>query len=57
MGGAPYIRPRLGGGPIFEVSVSYLDVSAQASYQCYLLTIRIVTAAATTINFTLIQAR
>ena len=24
MGGAPYIRPRLGGGPIFEVSVSHL---------------------------------
>ena len=22
MGGSPYIRPRLGGGPIFEVSVS-----------------------------------
>ena len=26
MGGAPYIGPRLGGGPIFEVSVSQLDV-------------------------------
>ena len=24
MGGAPYIRPKLGGGPIFEVSVSRL---------------------------------
>ena len=24
MGGAPYIGPRLGGGPIFEVSVSHL---------------------------------
>ena len=26
MGGAPYIGPRLGGGPIFEVSVSRLYV-------------------------------
>ena len=26
MGGAPYTGPRLGGGPIFEVSVSHLDV-------------------------------
>ena len=26
MGGAPYIGPRLGDGPIFEVSVSHLDV-------------------------------
>ena len=26
MGGAPYIGPRLGDGPIFEVSVSQLDV-------------------------------
>ena len=26
MGGAPYIGPRLGGGPIFEVSVAHLDV-------------------------------
>ena len=25
MGGAPYIGPRLGDGPIFEVSVSRLD--------------------------------
>ena len=25
MGGAPYIGPRLGGGPILEVSVSRLD--------------------------------
>ena len=25
MGGAPYIGPRLGGGPIFEVSVAHLD--------------------------------
>ena len=25
MGGAPYIGPRLGGGPIFEVSVAQLD--------------------------------
>ena len=25
MGGAPYIGPRLGDGPIFEVSVSHLD--------------------------------
>ena len=25
MGGAPYIRPRLGDGPIFEVSVLHLD--------------------------------
>ena len=25
MGGAPYIGPRLGGGPIFEVSVLHLD--------------------------------
>ena len=24
-GGAPYIGPRLGGGPIFKVSVSQLD--------------------------------
>ena len=26
MGGAPYIRPRLGDGAIFEVSVSHLYV-------------------------------
>ena len=26
MGGAPYIGPRLGDGPIFEVSVSLLDM-------------------------------
>ena len=26
MGGAPYIGPRLGDGPIFEVSVLQLDV-------------------------------
>ena len=26
MGGAPYFGPRLGDGPIFEVSVSQLDV-------------------------------
>ena len=26
MGGAAYIGPRLGGGPIFEVSVSHLYV-------------------------------
>jgi hypothetical protein len=26
MGGAPYIGPKLGGGPIFQVSVSQLDV-------------------------------
>ena len=25
MGGAPYIGPRLGDGPIFEVSVLHLD--------------------------------
>ena len=25
MGGAPYIGSRLGGGPIFEVSLSQLD--------------------------------
>ena len=25
MGGAPYTGPRLGDGPIFEVSVSHLD--------------------------------
>ena len=25
MGGAPYIGPRLGGGPVFEVSVACLD--------------------------------
>ena len=25
MGGAPCIGPRLGGGPIFEVSVAHLD--------------------------------
>ena len=25
MGSASYIRPRLGDGPIFEVSVSHLD--------------------------------
>ena len=25
MGSAPYIGPRLGDGPIFEVSVSHLD--------------------------------
>ena len=25
MGGVPYIGPRLGGGPIFEVSVAHLD--------------------------------
>jgi hypothetical protein len=25
MGGAPYIGPKLGGGPIFQVSVSQLD--------------------------------
>ena len=25
LGGAPYIGPRVGGGPIFEVSVSHLD--------------------------------
>ena len=24
MGGAPYIGPRIGGGPIFEVSVSHV---------------------------------
>ena len=26
MGGAPYIGLRLGGGPIFEVSVSHVNV-------------------------------
>ena len=26
MGGAPYTGPRLGGGLVFEVSVSHLDV-------------------------------
>ena len=26
MGGAPYIGPRRGGGPIFEVSVAHLDM-------------------------------
>ena len=26
MDGAPHIRPRLGDGPIFKVSVSHLDV-------------------------------
>jgi hypothetical protein len=25
MGGAPYIGPKLGGGPIFQVSMSQLD--------------------------------
>ena len=36
MGGAPYIRPRLGDGPIFEVSVSQLDAKerpVQTSYK------------------------
>ena len=39
MGSAPYTGPRLGDGPIFEVSVSHLDLkeqSAQVSYPCYL---------------------
>ena len=26
MGGAPYIGPRLGGGPIFKIPLSQLDV-------------------------------
>ena len=44
MGGAPYIGPRLGGGPIFEVLVSYLYAKERP-------------VAAATIDFSLIQAR
>jgi hypothetical protein len=43
MGSAPYIEPKLGGGPIFVVSVSQLDAK-----QCpgnYLPDLRIVAAA------------
>ena len=29
MGGAPYIGPRLGDGPIFAVSVSHLDAKGR----------------------------
>ena len=48
MGGEPYIGPKLGDGPIFEVSVSHLVTHA-------IYIIRIVAAA--TIDFSLIQAQ
>ena len=48
MGGAPYIGPKLGGGPIIQVSVSQLDVKVNI----HVIMIRIV--AVTTIDFSLI---
>ena len=34
MGGAPYIGPRLGDGPMFEVSVSQLDAKERLGKLC-----------------------
>ena len=55
MGGAPYIGPRLGGGPMFEVSVSQLDTKERPGNTHRIFIIRIVATA--TIEFSLIQAR
>ena len=58
MGGIPYIGPRLGDGPVFEVSVSHLHVYAKerpGKLPMLASIIRIVAAA--TIDFSLIQER
>ncbi len=34
MGGAPYIDPRLGGVPIFKISVSQLDAKERPDTVC-----------------------
>ena len=49
MGSAPYIEPRLGGGPIFKVSVPCLYEKERPG--------KLPTLAAATIDFSLIQAR
>ena len=36
MGGAPYMGSRLGGGPIFEVSLSQLDTKERPGKLCNL---------------------
>ena len=57
MGGTPYIEPRLGDGPIFEVSVSHLDAKERpgklVTHAIFIIWIE----AAATIDFSLIQAR
>ena len=55
MGGAPYIGPRLGDGPIFKVSVSQLDAKEHPGNTHRIFIIRIVAMA--TVEFRLIQAQ
>ena len=56
MGGAPYIGPRLGGGPIFEVLVSHSDAKERlVSYPSYLYNLN--SSSSYRIDFSLIQAR
>ena len=52
MGGAPYIGPRLGNGPIFDVSVSHLYAKEHPGKIPTLSPV-----AAATIDFSIIQAR
>ena len=56
MGGAPYIGPRLGDGPIFEVSVSQLYAKERPGKLYYRIFMILIVAAAT-IDFSVIQAR
>ena len=53
MGGAPYIGPRLGDGPIFVVSVSHLDVKERPGKFTHAIFIILIVAA--TIDFGLIH--
>ena len=54
MGGKPYTGPRLGDGPIFEVSVSHLDAKEHPG-KLPMLSFIIQIVAAPTIGFSLIQ--
>ena len=53
MGGAPYIGPRLGDGPIFEVSVSQLNAKERPGKITHGIFIILIVAVAT-IDFSLI---
>ena len=56
MGSAPYIGPRRGDGPIFEVSVSHLDAKERPGKLPMHAIFIIQIIAAATIDFSLIQA-
>ena len=57
MCGAPNIDPRPGDGPIFEVSVSHLDMKERPGKLPMRAIFIIRMVPADTINFSLIQAR